>query len=83
MTPFYLEPNVNDPMRRTMDEYGKVVKEVAIANQTYFIDIQAAFQPILEHIYPATLAWDRVHPNLIGHMAIARAFLGETGFDWS
>jgi lysophospholipase L1-like esterase len=83
MTPFYLEPNENDPMRRTMDEYGKVVKEIAEENQTHFIDIQAAFQPVLEHIYPATLAWDRVHPNLVGHMAIARAFLKATEFDWN
>ncbi|NHN31027.1 SGNH/GDSL hydrolase family protein [Paenibacillus agricola] len=83
MTPFYLEPNEHDPMRQTMDAYGKVVKEIAEANQTYFIDIQAAFQPILEHIYPATLAWDRVHPNLVGHMAIARAFVKAAGFDWN
>ncbi|SFL34207.1 Lysophospholipase L1 [Paenibacillus sp. 1_12] len=83
MTPFYLEPNANDPMRKSMDEYGRVVKEIAEKNNTHFIDIQAAFQPVLEHIYPAALAWDRVHPNLVGHMAIARAFLQEVGFDWN
>jgi hypothetical protein len=26
------------------------------------------------------LTEDRIHPNLIGHMVLARAFLGEIGF---
>ncbi|MFH5182647.1 SGNH/GDSL hydrolase family protein [Paenibacillus sp. TAB 01] len=82
MTPFYIEPNPEDPMRQTMDQYGQVVKEVAEKYNTIFVDTQAAFAGLLEHIYPATLAWDRVHPNLTGHMAIARAFLNATGFSW-
>ncbi|MDF2960279.1 MAG: family lipase [Paenibacillus sp.] len=83
MTPFYIEPNTNDRMRKTMDEYGRAVKQIANANHTRFVDIQAAFQPVLEHTYPAELAWDRVHPNMTGHMVIARAFLKEAGFDWN
>jgi len=83
MTPFYIEPNADDPMRKTMDEYGRAVKEIAAANGTRLVDIQAAFQPVLEHTYPAQLAWDRVHPNMTGHMVIARAFLKEAGFDWN
>ncbi|TDF95777.1 SGNH/GDSL hydrolase family protein [Paenibacillus piri] len=83
MTPFYIEPNAGDCMRRTMDEYGAAVKEIAALHQTRFVDIQAAFQPVLEHTYPAELAWDRVHPNMTGHMVIARAFLNEVGFDWN
>jgi lysophospholipase L1-like esterase len=82
MAPFYLEPNTKDPMRQTMDQYGQVVKEIAEKYGTVFVDTQAAFQGLLEHIYPATLAWDRVHPNLTGHMAIARAFLNAVGFSW-
>ncbi|MCR8631010.1 SGNH/GDSL hydrolase family protein [Paenibacillus radicis (ex Xue et al. 2023)] len=82
-TPFYIEPNANDAMRKTMDEYGRAVKEIAASNQTRFIDVQAAFQPVLEHTYPAELAWDRVHPNMTGHMVLARAFLKEVGFDWN
>ncbi|OXM87426.1 SGNH/GDSL hydrolase family protein [Paenibacillus rigui] len=82
MAPFYIEPNPQDSMRRTMDEYGQVVKEIAEKYNTLFVDTQAAFEGLLEHIYPATLAWDRVHPNLTGHMAIARAFLNATGFSW-
>ena len=29
MTPYYMEPNRNDPMRARMDEYGAAVKELA------------------------------------------------------
>jgi len=45
--------------------------------------VQAAFDRVLEHIYPAAMAWDRVHPDHIGHMIIARAFLNAIGFGWN
>lgn len=82
MTPFYLEPNPNDAMRATMDQYGQAVKEIAEANGTFFVDIQAAFAPVLKEIYPATLGWDRVHPSQVGHMVITRSFLNAVDFSW-
>lgn len=82
MTPFYMEPNRNDAMRATMDQYSLVVKKIAEANSAVFVDTQAAFDRVLEHIYPAALGWDRVHPNMIGHMTIARAFLDAVDFLW-
>ncbi|MDQ1912789.1 SGNH/GDSL hydrolase family protein [Paenibacillus sp. GD4] len=83
MTPFYIEPNRSDAMRRSMDQYGEVVKELAAKHDTKFVDTQAAMDAILGHIYPAALAWDRVHPSLIGHTVLARAFLRAVGFDWN
>jgi lysophospholipase L1-like esterase len=83
MTPFYIEPNDQDAMRATMDLYGEAVRRVAEAHDCFFVDVQAALTPILEHIYPATLAWDRVHPNQIGHMTIARAFLDSVGYEFN
>lgn len=83
MTPFYLEPNKSDAMRQTMDRYGRAVKELAEKHGTLIVDTQAALDVILEHIYPAALAWDRVHPNMIGHATLARAFLRTAGFDWN
>ncbi|WP_019533544.1 SGNH/GDSL hydrolase family protein [Paenibacillus ginsengihumi] len=83
MTPFYIEPNKNDAMRRMMDSYGQIVKETAERHGTVFVDTQEAIDRLLAHLYPATLAWDRVHPNAIGHMTLARAFLNGIGFDWS
>ncbi len=82
MTPFYLEPNRADPMRRRVDEYGGLMKEIAAKHGTLFVDTQAAFDRVLTAYYPATLAWDRVHPNQTGHMIIARAFLEAVEFQW-
>ncbi|WP_159887502.1 SGNH/GDSL hydrolase family protein [Paenibacillus puerhi] len=83
LTPFYIEPNPEDAMRGKMDEYGQVVKETAARHDAVLVDVQAALAPLLAHRYPASLAWDRVHPDLTGHMAIARAFLDGVGFAWS
>ncbi len=83
MTPYYLEANPEDEMRKAMDEYGAVVQKIAEETNCYFIDTQAAFNKLLDNIYPAALAWDRVHPNEAGHILLARAFLDKVGFDWS
>ncbi|HZG56784.1 SGNH/GDSL hydrolase family protein [Paenibacillus sp.] len=82
MTPFYIEPNRDDAMRQAMDRYGAVVKRLAEKHEARFVDTQAAFDALTAHIYPATLAWDRVHPNMTGHMALARAFLDAIEFEW-
>lgn len=81
-TPFYIEPLRDDLMRKRMDEYGAVIKELAAKHDAVLIDTQAAFDHALEHIYPATLAWDRVHPNHAGLAIIAKAFLNSVGFEW-
>ncbi|ESU73064.1 GDSL family lipase [Geobacillus thermopakistaniensis] len=83
MTPFYIEGNEHDPMRRTMDQYGRVVKQIAEETDSLLVDTQAAFNAVLKTIYPAALAWDRVHPSVAGHMILARAFLKAIGFDWN
>ncbi|TYS18561.1 SGNH/GDSL hydrolase family protein [Rossellomorea vietnamensis] len=83
LTPFYLEPNEKDPMRNTMDEYGHIVRKIADEEGCLFIDTQAAFNRVMENLYPAALAWDRVHPSTAGHMILARSFLNEIGFDWN
>lgn len=83
MTPFYLEPDAADPMRAMMDRYGAIVKQVAGETGAILVDTQAAFGRVLNHLYPAALAWDRVHPSPTGHLVLARAFLQAIGFDWS
>ena len=82
MTPYFIEPNRADAMRVQMDCYGAVVREVASAHDAVFIDTQAAFDRVLAQLHPMTLAWDRVHPTLTGHMVLARAFLNAVGFEW-
>jgi lysophospholipase L1-like esterase len=83
MTPFYIEPNPADAMRERMDEYGEIVRQIAKKHRLRLVDTQAAFNRLLEHTHSAAIAWDRVHPNHIGHQALARAFLETVGYDWS
>jgi lysophospholipase L1-like esterase len=78
-TPYFIEPNCADRMRRRMDEYGQIVKDIAIAQELVCVDTQAAFDQVLLHQHPAALAWDRIHPGPVGHMIIARAFLKAFG----
>lgn len=75
MTPYYIEPNAQDAMRSTMDRYGAAVKAISQKHSACYVDTQAAFNKILEHYHPNMICWDRVHPNNIGHMVIAKAFL--------
>lgn len=82
MTPFYLEPNEEDAMRAKMDAYGSVVKKLANKYKTVFVDTQAAFNQQLKHYHSAAIAWDRVHPNIEGHMVLARSFLQAIGYEW-
>ena len=78
-TPYLIEPNRNDSMRRRMDEYGAVVKKLAAAHDAILVDTQAAFDTLTTHTHPMTLAWDRIHPNTTGHLVLARAFLQALG----
>jgi lysophospholipase L1-like esterase len=75
MTPYFIEPRKDDPMRKMMDEYGAVIEDIAKKYNTLFIDTQEVFDKITEHIPTAALAWDRVHPNIRGHMVLAKAFM--------
>ncbi len=82
MTPYMMEPNRNDPMRARMDEYGAMVKEIAEENHLPCIDLQAAFDEYFQEYHPASINWDRIHPNVAGHCVIARAMLNGIGFQW-
>jgi lysophospholipase L1-like esterase len=82
MTPYFIEPNRADPMRSRMDEYGASVRQIAEKYRALLVDTQAAFDEVITHLHPMSLALDRVHPNHAGHMIIARAFLQAIGFEW-
>jgi lysophospholipase L1-like esterase len=82
MTPYYLETNLEDPMRVMMDHYGELVAEVAAAHDAILVDTQSNFDRILKWTNPLDLALDRIHLNLLGHMILARAFLQQINFSW-
>jgi lysophospholipase L1-like esterase len=81
-TPYFLEPNIEEPMRKMMDSYGKVVHQLAQKYSAVLVHTQAAFDRVIKNVHALALAADRVHPNLDGHMVIARAFLEAVGFEW-
>ena len=82
MSPFFLEPNKDDPMRRQMDAYGHIVQALATDYNAVFVDVQAAFDRYLALRPSQSLCGDRVHPNTTGHTIIATSFLDAIGFDW-
>ncbi len=82
MTPYFIEPNRADAMRKMMDQYGSAMRQLAEKHGAVMVDTQAAFDAVLAHQHPMTLAWDRVHPTHVGHMVLARAFLQAVGYAW-
>jgi lysophospholipase L1-like esterase len=82
LTPYFIEPNCAEPMRKMMDEYGTIVRRIAEKYKAILVDTQAAFDAVLTHLHPMALAFDRVHPFSSGHMVIARAFLQAVGYEW-
>lgn len=82
MSPFMIEINKNDPMCKMMNEYAKAAKRAAAKYNLIFVDVQARFNTFLEHLSSFELAADRVHPDIKGHMIIAKAFLDGIGFEW-
>ncbi len=81
MTPYFMEPNRQDSMRARMDEYGLVVKRIAEKHHLVFVDLQAAWDQLFVHMHPCNIAWDRIHPNDVGCMYIAKQFLSAVGAD--
>ena len=81
MTPFFMEPNKQDSMRAMMDKYGAVVKKLAEKYNLVFVDLQEGWDRLFQHMHPCNIAWDRIHPNQIGCMYIAKQFLAAVGFE--
>lgn len=79
MTPYYMEPNRQDSMRARMDEYGAVVRKLADKYHLTFVDLQAGWDRLFQHMHSTNIAWDRVHPNQTGCMYIAKQFLQAIG----
>lgn len=79
MTPYFLETNREDPMRAKMDIYSAITKKLASEFDAILVDTQAAFDHYLAHQPTQSLCGDRVHPNGVGHMILAREFLRAVG----
>jgi len=83
ITPYYMEPNSDDWMRRRMDEYGEICRQLAQEHGCGFIDLQRVFNQYFAFRHSSYIAWDRIHPNQIGATIIAREILNHCGFDYA
>ena len=81
ISPFFMEGSRDDLMRKLAEEYSQVGRKLAEKYGAVFVDAQSAFDEYLKHNYSAALSWDRVHPNLTGHMIVARAVLKALDFE--
>ena len=81
MTPYYMETNTRDAMRARMDQYGAIVKELALKYDLTLVDLQAGWDRLFQYMHSTNIAWDRVHPNQTGCMYIAKQFLRAVGAD--
>jgi lysophospholipase L1-like esterase len=76
MSPYYVQSLRTDPMRRRMDDYTGIVRELAAEHGAIFVDVQAAIDAALAAMDFGAIAGDRVHPTRAGHRILAEAFLG-------
>lgn len=81
-SPYFIESNADDLMRRRMDAYRSASERLAGEFDAIYVDTQVGFDAYLEHYHPSQLCWDRIHPSAAGHMLIARAWLDALDFQW-
>lgn len=82
MTPYYIEEQKEDRMRKRMEEYGAIVKKLAAEYGLRCVDLQKAFDDYLVYRHSSFLAWDRVHANQTGCFLMGVEFLRHIGFDF-
>ncbi len=82
LPPCFMEQNHQDEMRAMADQYREKARALAEEYGVIFADAQAGMDAYFRH-YPAIyMSWDRVHPNQVGHMIIAKSLVDALGFQW-
>ena len=75
LSPYYLEKNLDDPMRIKMIQYAQIVEKLSIEYQCTFIKLQKAFDNFLNSRTVESISADKIHISKVGHTIIAQAFL--------
>ncbi len=68
MSPFFLETNKENDLRKKTDSYNVILREIANQYNLLFIDVQKEFDKLLKKISVLTLSGDRIHMNMAGNM---------------
>ncbi len=82
LTPYYMEPNMADFMRKRMQEYVDICEKLAAKYGCIFVNFQKMYDEYCSVRHSSYIAWDRVHPNQIGATLMAREFLKYCEFDY-
>lgn len=82
-TPYYMEPNREDAMRKRMDTYCEICRKLAAKYGCRLVDFQMMYEHYCTIRHSTCIAWDRVHPNQMGATLMAREFLEQCGFDYA
>lgn len=83
LSPYYMEPNREDKMRARMDTYVEICRKLADEFGCVFVDFQKLYEDYCKIRHSSYIAWDRVHPNQVGAMLMAREFLSKCDFDYN
>lgn len=82
MGPYFADLDRGNPMRRLVERFAAIARDEAGRNGCRFVDTQAAVDRFLHVRSSYSITQDRVHPNDVGHMLLARQWLASVGFDW-
>lgn len=83
LSPYIMEPNENDMMRKRMDEYVAICAKLAEKHGCIYVDFQKMYADYCSIRHSSYIAWDRIHPNQIGSTLMAREFLRHCDFDFN
>lgn len=83
LSPYIIEPNTEDMMRKRMDEYVEISKKLAEKHNCIFVDFQKMYADYCMIRHSSYIAWDRIHPNQVGATLMAKEFLKACDFDYN
>lgn len=83
LSPFMMEKNKNDEMRQMVETYAGIAREIAKKYGLMYVDLQKRMDKFLESLSSYHISQDRVHPDIKGHMIIAKTIMDAAGADWT
>ncbi len=83
LSPYIMEPNTEDMMRKRMDEYVEISRKLAEKHNCIFVDFQKMYEDYCKIRHSSYIAWDRIHPNQVGATLMAKEFLKHCDFDYN
>ena len=83
LSPYIIEPNREDAMRKRMDEYVAICEKLAKKHNCTFVNFQKMYEDYCKIRHSSYIAWDRIHPNQIGATLMAKEFLKHCDFDYN